>query len=264
MDSIRLIMALIKSMSHGVGKDGKSAYQYAVDAGYTGTEAEFSARMAAEIPTVDSTLSQTGQAADASVVGNRLSSLSEEIANLPSGVSGLTSAQICALDGMFKTVAYTKDDVSAEYNAFKAAFGITDSDGSGGGNTGDDSGTSGSVVWADGVPYTYELVNNEYVETNGVITEYSGWSRTPYLYCSGATTLRITILKASTSIKANAFYNCWYDADKNFIGTFGFNGIDQDTVGAYFDISVPENAVHFIASHKVGIMSECLEYTPLA
>ena len=37
----------------------------------------------AEIPTVDSTLTQSGQAADAAVVGNRLSSLSREIADLP-------------------------------------------------------------------------------------------------------------------------------------------------------------------------------------
>ena len=32
------------------GDDGKSAYQYAVDGGYTGTEAEFAAKMAQEIP----------------------------------------------------------------------------------------------------------------------------------------------------------------------------------------------------------------------
>ena len=64
------------------GDTGKSAYQYAQEGGYTGTEAEFSARMAAEIPTVDSTLAKSGQAADAAVVGNRLSALSEEIAGL--------------------------------------------------------------------------------------------------------------------------------------------------------------------------------------
>lgn len=57
---------------------GKSAYQYAQEGGYTGTEAEFSAKMAAEIPTVDSTLTQPGQAADAAAVGDRLSALSEE------------------------------------------------------------------------------------------------------------------------------------------------------------------------------------------
>lgn len=40
--------------------------------------------------------------------------------------SGLTAAQIAALDGMFKAAAYTKD-ITAEYAAFKAAFGIEDS-----------------------------------------------------------------------------------------------------------------------------------------
>lgn len=39
------------------GQDGKSAYQYAVDGGYTGTEQEFAAKMAAEIPTKTSQLS---------------------------------------------------------------------------------------------------------------------------------------------------------------------------------------------------------------
>ena len=43
--------------------------------------------------------------------------------------SGLTTAQINALDSMFKVCAFTKADVSAEYTAFKTAFGITDSGG---------------------------------------------------------------------------------------------------------------------------------------
>lgn len=102
---------------------GKSAYQYAQDGGYTGTEAEFAAKLAAEIPTVDSTLTQPGQAADAAAVGDRLSALSEEIANLQT--SGLTTAQINALDGMFKVAAYT-EDVSGAYAAFKTAFGLVD------------------------------------------------------------------------------------------------------------------------------------------
>lgn len=54
------------------GADGKSAYQYAQDGGFTGTESEFSARMAAEIPTVDTTLSEAGKAADAKAVGDAL------------------------------------------------------------------------------------------------------------------------------------------------------------------------------------------------
>lgn len=40
---------------------------------------------------------------------------------------GLTAEQIAALDGMFKVCAFTKADVSAEYNAFKTAFGVEDS-----------------------------------------------------------------------------------------------------------------------------------------
>lgn len=113
-----------------IGAPGKSAYDYAEEAGYTGTETEFAARLAAEIPTVDSTLTQSGQAADAAVVGNRLSALSEEIVNLPSGGSGLTAAQISALDGMFKVTAFSTDPVSA-YAAFKEAFGIKESEGEG-------------------------------------------------------------------------------------------------------------------------------------
>lgn len=41
----------------------------------------------------------------------------------------LTTAQINALDGMFKVCAFTKADISAEYTAFKTAFGISDSGG---------------------------------------------------------------------------------------------------------------------------------------
>ena len=73
---------------------------------------------------LDTTLTQSGKAADAKAVGDRLSALSEEIANLQT--SGLTTAQVNALDGMFKVCAFTKDDVSSEYTAFKTAFGITD------------------------------------------------------------------------------------------------------------------------------------------
>lgn len=72
----------------------------------------------------DTTLTEPGVPADAAVVGDRLSSLSEDIASLQT--SGLTATQVNALDGMFKVCAFIKDNVSAEYTAFKTAFGITD------------------------------------------------------------------------------------------------------------------------------------------
>ena len=71
------------------GANGKSAYQYAMEGGYTGTEAEFAAKLAAEIPSVDDTLKEAGKAADAAAVGDALSSLSEEIAGIPSGKAGV-------------------------------------------------------------------------------------------------------------------------------------------------------------------------------
>lgn len=44
-------------------------------------------------------------------------------------VNGLTTAQINALDGMFKIASFTEDPTEA-YSAFKTAFGISDSGGS--------------------------------------------------------------------------------------------------------------------------------------
>lgn len=50
--------------------------------------------------------------------------LSKAIANLQ--ISGLTTAQVNALDGMFKIASYTTEPTAA-YSAFKLAFGIEDS-----------------------------------------------------------------------------------------------------------------------------------------
>ena len=64
---------------------------------------------AQEIPIVDSTLTESGQAADAKATGDKLRSLSEEIANIPSGGSGLTTAEKTAMLTLFKAAAYTSD-----------------------------------------------------------------------------------------------------------------------------------------------------------
>ena len=56
----------------------------------------------------------------------KIDSLSSKIDNL-SGISGINEEQITALNNMFKVCAFIKADVSQEYNAFKAAFGISNS-----------------------------------------------------------------------------------------------------------------------------------------
>lgn len=43
------------------------------------------------------------------------------------GNAVLTAAQVASLNGMFKVCAFSKADISAEYSAFKTAFGIEDS-----------------------------------------------------------------------------------------------------------------------------------------
>lgn len=74
-------LAQAKASGEFDGADGKTAYQYAQDGGYTGTEAEFAEKLAAEIPAIDNTLSKAGQAADAAKVGEEISSLSEDKVN---------------------------------------------------------------------------------------------------------------------------------------------------------------------------------------
>ena len=49
--AVSLALAQAKASGEFDGADGKSAYQYAQDGGYTGTEAEFAEKMAAEMPT---------------------------------------------------------------------------------------------------------------------------------------------------------------------------------------------------------------------
>ena len=229
------------------GTDGKSAYAYAVDGGYTGTEAEFAEKLAAG--------------------------------------SGLTTAQVNALDGMFKVCAFTKDNVSAEYAAFKTAFGIADSGGGDGGETevtltiisavyggGEvavgtavtdltgivvtahySDGTSATVTgytlsgtiaegentitviyqgksatftvngiaessgenngWTDGDPYTDMVTWQDGYTINGatgVAEESTTYSITDYLPCKG--------VDAFSTTNNNGYYIYLYDDNKNYIG----------------------------------------------
>lgn len=57
-------------------------------------------------------------------VGSQIKDIANELENL--SVSGLTTTQITALDNMFKVCAYTSEDISTQYEAFKTAFGIGD------------------------------------------------------------------------------------------------------------------------------------------
>lgn len=92
---------------------------------------------------VDSTLTQSGQAADAAVVGNRLSALSEEIANLP-GVSGSgagwSTEEIALLEIILGKAVYSTDQT----NNIAALIALLKSSSSG--SEGGDTGTTYTVT----------------------------------------------------------------------------------------------------------------------
>lgn len=103
------------------GTDGKSAYQYAVENGYTGTEEEFAKRMAAEIPAVDTTLTQSGKAADAKAVGDALAALENKIPTASGGMS-VTAADL--LVTILRNAEYSTDQ-SDNITALATALNAT-------------------------------------------------------------------------------------------------------------------------------------------
>lgn len=166
------------------------------------------------------------------------------------------------------TIAEGTNTITVSYGGKTTTFTVTGVVESGGDEPDNpETGVSNKVTWTDGVAYTYEAVFNEYVEKDGKITPYTSWDRTPYLYCNGASTLRFTVKKETTMLSTNNFYNCFFDVNKNFINSFNYNGIDGGTIGSYVDVTIPTNAVYFIASHKGGVVSDSgngslLEITP--
>ena len=93
---------------------------------------------------------------------------------------------------------------------------------------------------------TIELIPNSYVTTTGVITEYSGWSRTNYIDCENYTQLYVTKTRSTPGA-----YNVFYDANKQFISNF-YLGTDSNPI----TINIPQNAKYVILSNSDYIMEE--------
>lgn len=83
------------------------------------------------IPTVDNTLTQVGQAADAAAVGEQLSNLSDEIAVLKDKTNvnstGWTSAQIALLNQLFDCIPWTNAGAGAIADSLIASLTSTSS-----------------------------------------------------------------------------------------------------------------------------------------
>lgn len=103
----------------------------------------------------------------------------------------------------------------------------------GGGSTGGGT-VSNESSWADGVPYTFDWVNGEYVSSSsGEFKIYDSDSRTPKLYCYGASTIEVT---SNSSYQ----YNAWYTSNGTFIENFVIPGTFE----------VPSNAYYFAITSK--------------
>ena len=139
---------------------------------------------------------------------------------------GLTAEQIAALDNLFKITAFADPEQAADaYAAFKAAFALPDSGGSGdnsgdddpGGDTGgsDDSGGEASdTEWTSVVEIGNNYTSGGIDATTGEVdTTVSGAYVSDYIEVpDGATSFsRIT-----SRTSDNWFY--WYDEEKVFIG----------------------------------------------
>ena len=202
---------------------------------------------------------------------NDLKKNSESIENTDNGSSNtakLTSAQIAALDGMFKVCAFTKADISAEYTAFKTAFEITDSSDAEGG---EDSG--GETV------HTYAVTNNlTNVTTDNTVAEIAeGGSYSATLTIADGYTLKSLVITHNGEDVTDAVYGEGYILITNVSGDIVITAVAEEPVeipmtestsqyvsvysddgtsklkNAYFDVFTSNNATETDASVTVEV-----------
>ena len=196
---------------------------------------------------LDTTLTQSGKAADAKAVGDALANcvMVEEIDQ--AGGQG-EFIPLLSADGTEYRFYIGNDGIPAvmDVNGRVVWTGTSGGSGGSGGDTGGDTGES----WVNGETVSPALVEAEYVnKTNGSFVAYNGWSRTDYIYCAGAETLELSGDRASWS--NNNAYNAFYDAEKNFFKSFS-NGLSTSNPSR---IKIPEGACYFVLSGTSDEMS---------
>jgi hypothetical protein len=139
---------------------------------------------------------------------------------------------------LYGTIAEGSNTITVSYGGKMATITVTAVAESSGG---EERGVSNETEWTDGVAYTYTLIADEFVRKTGEIKEYSGWSRTPHLYCAGASQIEFTYTNSQMSD-----YSAFFDAYKNYISSFypnSQNPVDVPTDAVYFVCSGPTDPV---------------------
>jgi hypothetical protein len=170
------------------------------------------------------------------------------------------------------TIAEGSNTITVSYEGKTTTFTVTGTAESGGDEP--ETGVSNETTWTDGVPYTFEQINNEYPDRNsGVIKPYTGWWRSPYLYCAGASAIRGVVKVVNDSGFGSSNDNVFYDENKNYVApseAFSYSSLIGKEVGEYVDIPVPENAVYCMVSASNTLwhnpatgLERDIEYVPI-
>lgn len=109
--------------------------------------------------------------------------------------------------------------------------------------------------WTDGVAYTdLTIVQNQYCQaTTGKLLSYTGWDRTGYVPCAGAST--ITFPPMPQADRNDAISNWFYKADKTPLAggrSYGFKLNNGKTM------TVPTDAAYFIISSDRAALASCV------
>lgn len=189
---------------------------------------------------LDTTLTQSGKAADAKAVGDALENC-------------VTVEEIDQEGGQGEFIPLLSAD-GTEYRFYIGNNGIpavmdvngrvvwTGTSGGSGGSGGDT-----DVGWVDGEKVCISestIITGEYVnKMNGAFLAADNWSRTDFISCAGAAQLKLAGI--SLSWNNSDGYNAFYGMEKNFIGRFNIGLIGSNP--NYIDI--PDGACYFVISY---------------
>lgn len=101
--------------------------------------------------------------------------------------------------------------------------------------------THNTQEWVDGVPYSFEWIENKYITLTGTEGSYNNWDASPFLSCAGAGHLKI-----HNGFKNVTRYNAFYNENQEYLSNFSV--AVRTTAGAVDTIEVPSTAAYFRVS----------------
>lgn len=133
--------------------------------------------------------------------------------------------------------------ITVSYHGKTATFDVTVS-----------AGKSDMNGWTDGVAYTdLTIIEDQYYQaSDGAIKNYTGWNRTGYVPCNGASSITFAAMP-QTSGGAGGQSNAFFKEDKTWIQGITISKTEETIV------SVPENAYYFGISSEAAALATCIE-----